>query len=195
MGRRIAILRRLAHPELDPRGRLLVVTAATRSLIQPLVPGLGDLEPVVLREGTEIELEHLTERLVDLAYARVEMVEKRGEFAVRGGIVDLFPPTAESPVRIEFWGDEVSELRCFSVADQRSLPDSANARPSEVVAPPCRELLLTADVRERAAELVPHPRGHRLLRRRQGALRAARQGRGRDPHRGHGVADPRAAPG
>ena len=83
--------------------------AATRSLIQPLVPGLGDLEPVVLREGTEIELEHVTERLVDLAYARVEMVEKRGEFAVRGGIVDLFPPTAESPVRIEFWGDEVSD--------------------------------------------------------------------------------------
>ncbi len=153
VGRRVAILRRLAHPETDPRGRLLVVTAATRSLIQPLVPGLGDLEPVVLREGTEIELAHLTERLVDLAYARVEMVEKRGEFAVRGGIVDLFPPTAESPVRIEFWGDEVSELRCFSVADQRSLPDSANARPSEVVAPPCRELLLTADVRERAAEL------------------------------------------
>jgi transcription-repair coupling factor (superfamily II helicase) len=154
VGRRVAILRRLAHPETDPRGRLLVVTAATRSLIQPLVPGLGDLEPVVLREGTEIELEHVTERLVDLAYARVEMVEKRGEFAVRGGIVDLFPPTAESPVRIEFWGDEVSELRCFSVADQRSLPDSANARPSEVVAPPCRELLLTADVRERAAELA-----------------------------------------
>ncbi|MCD2194226.1 transcription-repair coupling factor [Actinomycetospora endophytica] len=153
VGRRIAILRRLAHPELDPHGRLHVVTAATRSLIQPLVPGLGDLEPVVLREGTEIELEHLTERLVDLAYARVEMVEKRGEFAVRGGIIDLFPPTAESPVRIEFWGDEVSELRCFSVADQRSLPDSVEARPDEVVAPPCRELLLTADVRERAAEL------------------------------------------
>jgi transcription-repair coupling factor (superfamily II helicase) len=154
VGRRVAILRRLAHPGTDPHGRLLVVTAATRSLIQPLVPGLGDLEPVVLREGTEIELERVTERLVDLAYARVEMVEKRGEFAVRGGIVDLFPPTAESPVRIEFWGDEVSELRCFSVADQRSLPDSANARPSEVVAPPCRELLLTADVRERAAELA-----------------------------------------
>ncbi len=154
VGRRVAILRRLAHPELDPHGRLRVVTTATRSLIQPLVPGLGELEPVVLREGTEIELEALTERLVDLAYARVEMVEKRGEFAVRGGIVDLFPPTAESPVRIEFWGDEVSELRCFSVADQRSLPDSANARPTEVVAPPCRELLLTADVRERAAQLA-----------------------------------------
>ena len=48
------------------------------------------------------------------------MVEKRGEFAVRGGIVDVFPPTAEHPVRVEFWGDEVTELRAFAVADQRS---------------------------------------------------------------------------
>jgi transcription-repair coupling factor (superfamily II helicase) len=152
VGRRVDILRRLAHPGERP---LRVVTTATRSLIQPLVPGLGDLEPVVLREGVEIELGELSERLVGLAYARVEMVEKRGEFAVRGGIVDLFPPTAESPVRIEFWGDEVSEMRCFSVADQRSLPDreDGSGRPTEVVAPPCRELLLTPEVRGRAAEL------------------------------------------
>ncbi|GAA4819517.1 transcription-repair coupling factor [Actinomycetospora corticicola] len=150
VGRRVDVLRRLAHPGERP---LRVVTTATRSLIQPLVPGLGDLEPVVLREGVEIELGDLAERLVGLAYARVEMVEKRGEFAVRGGIVDLFPPTADSPVRIEFWGDEVSEMRCFSVADQRSLPDGPHARPTEVVAPPCRELLLTPEVRERAAAL------------------------------------------
>ena len=152
VGRRVALLRRLAHPEDDAAGtRLRVVVTATRSLIQPLVPGLGDLEPVRLAEGTEIELDALAARLVDLAYARVEMVEKRGEFAVRGGIVDLFPPTAQSPVRIEFWGDEVSEMRCFAVADQRSLP---GAGPAEVIAPPCRELLLTDAVRGRAAALA-----------------------------------------
>ncbi|HWN26199.1 MAG TPA: transcription-repair coupling factor, partial [Actinomycetospora sp.] len=157
VGRRVAVLRRLAHPEAEdtPDAPLRVVVTATRSLIQPVVPGLGDLEPVRLAEGTEYELEALAARLVDLAYARVEMVEKRGEFAVRGGIVDLFPPTAAAPVRIEFWGDEVSELRCFSVADQRSLPgEGPDARPTEVVAPPCRELLLTAPVRARAAELA-----------------------------------------
>ena len=176
-------MRRLAHPGAEADAPLKVVTAATRSLIQPLVPGLGDLEPVVLREGVEIELGDLAERLVDLAYARVEMVEKRGEFAVRGGIVDLFPPTADSPVRIEFWGDEVSEMRCFSVADQRSLPDTA-PRPTEVVAPPCRELLLTAAVRERAAALQA------VHGRRPGARRAARQGGRGHPGRGHGVADP-----
>ena len=61
--------------------------------------------------------------MVELAYTRVDMVGKRGEFAVRGGILDIFPPTAEHPVRVEFWGDEVTEMRMFSVADQRSMPE------------------------------------------------------------------------
>ncbi len=94
-------------------------------------------------------------RLVDLAYTRVDMVGKRGEFAVRGGILDVFPPTAEHPVRAEFWGDEVSEMRMFSVADQRSIPEIEIAT---LIAVPCRELLLTDDVRVRAAELAAeHP--------------------------------------
>ena len=84
----------------------------------------------------------LLERLVELAYTRVEMVTARGEFAVRGGIVDIFPPTAEHPVRVEFWGDEVSELRSFAVADQRSVGPV-----DELLAPGCRELLLTEPVR------------------------------------------------
>ena len=108
--------------------------------------GMTDLEPVELRPGQEVELEDVVARLAGAAYSRVDLVEKRGEFAVRGGIVDLFPPTAESPVRIEFWGDEVSELRCFSVADQRSLTGEGSTV-DEVVAPPCRELLLTEEVR------------------------------------------------
>ena len=83
------------------------------------------------------------------------MVGKRGEFAVRGGILDVFPPTAEHPVRVEFWGDEVSEMRMFSVADQRSIPE---IDVDSVIAVPCRELLLTDDVRGRAAELAAeHP--------------------------------------
>ena len=49
------------------------------------------------------------------------MVEKRGEFAVRGGIVDVFPPTEEHPLRVEFWGDDVEEIRSFAVADQRTI--------------------------------------------------------------------------
>ncbi|OQS14519.1 transcription-repair coupling factor [Nocardia donostiensis] len=149
VGRRLEVLRRLAHPE-DPvfPEPLKVVVTTVRSLMQPMADGLGDIEPVVLRAGAECDLDELLERLVEFAYTRVDMVGKRGEFAVRGGILDLFPPTADHPVRVEFWGDEVTELRPFSVADQRSLPDTSV---DAVVAPPCRELLLSAEVRERAA--------------------------------------------
>ncbi|SDD03395.1 transcription-repair coupling factor [Actinokineospora iranica] len=150
VGGRLAVLRRLAHPEEHPAGPLKVVVATVRSLIQPMAPGLGELAPVRLAVGAEQDFDGVVARLADLAYLRVDMVEKRGEFAVRGGIVDLFPPTAEHPVRVEFWGDEVTEIRPFAVADQRSLPGEL----SEVVAPPCRELLLTDDVRERAAALA-----------------------------------------
>ncbi|MFQ6272830.1 transcription-repair coupling factor [Kutzneria viridogrisea] len=150
VGRRLEVLRRLAHPEEHPAGALKVVVATVRSLIQPMAPGLGELAPVHLVKGAEHEYEPLVQRLVDLAYTRVDMVEKRGEFAVRGGILDIFAPTAEHPVRVEFWGDEVSEIRPFSVADQRSLPGEL----AGFTAPPCRELLLTESVRERAAALA-----------------------------------------
>jgi transcription-repair coupling factor (superfamily II helicase) len=148
VGTRLAVLRRLAHPE--EHGPLKVVVATVRSLIQPMAPGLGELVPVHLRTGVEQDFDGVLARLADLAYLRVDMVEKRGEFAVRGGIVDLFPPTAEHPVRVEFWGDEVTEIRSFAVADQRSLPGEL----TEITAPPCRELLLTDDVRDRAAALA-----------------------------------------
>ncbi|MCP3798740.1 transcription-repair coupling factor [Allokutzneria sp. A3M-2-11 16] len=153
VGKRLTVLRRLAHPEETTP--IKVVVATVRSLIQPMAPGLGDLDPVRLRIGAEHDFAELVERLVDLAYARVDLVEKRGEFAVRGGILDIFPPTAEHPVRVEFWGDEVSEIRAFSVADQRSLPDEL----AELHAPPCRELLLTAPVRERAEKLAEQHAG------------------------------------
>ncbi|MGE0299649.1 MAG: transcription-repair coupling factor, partial [Pseudonocardia sp.] len=111
VGRRLAIFRGLADAATAPR----VVVAAARSLIQPVAPGLGRLDPVRLRVGDTHDFDELLARLVELAYTRVEMVTARGEFAVRGGIVDVFPPTAEHPVRIEMWGDEVSELRSFAV--------------------------------------------------------------------------------
>ncbi len=148
VGQRLSVLRKLAHPE--EHGALRVVVTTVRSLIQPLAPGLGELTPIELKVGQEQDFEHVVARLAAIAYARVDMVEKRGEFAVRGGILDVFPPTAEHPVRVEFWGDEVSEIRAFSVADQRSLPGEIG----EVTAPPCRELLLTESVRSKAAALA-----------------------------------------
>ncbi|MFD9663758.1 transcription-repair coupling factor [Rhodococcus sp. NPDC059968] len=152
VGRRVEVLRRLARPDDRSYGApLQVIVTTVRSLVQPMAPGLGEIEPVTLRVGVEHDFDGLMQRLVEMAYTRVDMVGKRGEFAVRGGILDLFSPTADHPVRVEFWGDEVTELRAFSVADQRSL---AELDIDAVIAPPCRELLLTEDVRDRAAQLA-----------------------------------------
>ncbi|GLY14637.1 transcription-repair coupling factor [Kineosporia rhizophila] len=150
VGRRIAVLRRLAHPEQDEHGPVRVVVAPVRAVLQPVVRGLGDLEPVALHAGQEAELTEVVERLAAAAYSRTDLVERRGEFAVRGGILDVFPPTEEHPLRVEFWGDEVEEVRYFAVADQRSL----HVAESGLWAPPCRELLLTDSVRQKAAELA-----------------------------------------
>src|SRR5579863_9523537 len=166
VGQRIAVLRRLAHPagpgefggtgsppDGEP-GALKVVVAPVRSVLQPIVAGLGDLEPVRLREGDEADTGDVIARLVDIGYARTEMVTKRGELAVRGGLLDVFPPTEEHPLRIEFFGDSVEEIRVFKVADQRSSGRAEHG----LWAPPCRELLLTPSVRARAKELAAkHP--------------------------------------
>lgn len=156
VGARLMLLRRLARPDDETLGApLRVVVTTTRSLLQPMAPDLVDIEPVTLSVGAEMEFEDVVARLVDLSYTRVDMVGKRGEFAVRGGILDVFPPTAEHPVRVEFWGDEISEMRAFAIADQRSIPE---VPVQTVVAVPCRELLMTDDVRERAAALAAeHP--------------------------------------
>jgi transcription-repair coupling factor (superfamily II helicase) len=150
VGRRLAILRRIVHPADGP---IRVIVAPVRSLLQPQVKGLGDLVPVALKAGETHDIDDVARDLSDAAYARVDLVEKRGEYAVRGGIVDVFPPTEEHPLRVEFWGDDIEEIRSFSVADQRTLE-----KVDRLWAPPCRELLLTPDVRERARALgEAHP--------------------------------------
>ncbi|WP_030270802.1 transcription-repair coupling factor [Streptomyces sp. NRRL B-24484] len=152
VGRRLAVLRRIVHPRADDAaaGPVQVIVAPVRSVLQPQVKGLAELEPVALQRGEQHDLGAVAHRLAAAAYARVELVEKRGEFAVRGGILDVFPPTEEHPLRVEFWGDDVEEIRYFKVADQRSLEIAEHG----LWAPPCRELLLTDEVRARAAELA-----------------------------------------
>lgn len=144
---RLRTLRRLAHPE--EYAPLKVVVMPVRSWLQPVVAHLGDLVPVRISRGDTYPMEQLVHDLVSAAYTRVDMVERRGEFAVRGGIVDVFSPIDPHPVRLEFFGDEIDDMRSFSVADQRSL-----SAVDTLYAPPCRELLLDDDVRRRAAELV-----------------------------------------
>ncbi|KQT95788.1 transcription-repair coupling factor [Sanguibacter sp. Leaf3] len=152
VAKRLAVFRRLAHPSADlgMTGPVRVLVMPVRALLQPVVEGLGDLEPVRLEVRDRADLADVADRLSAAAYARVDMVERRGEFAVRGGILDVFPPTEDHPLRVEFWGEEVEEIRWFAVADQRSLEIADHG----VWAPPCREMLLTDDVRDRASALV-----------------------------------------
>ncbi len=145
MGRRARTIWHLMHPDDAPR----VIVAPARALVQRLGPHVEDLAPVVVRAGAQVDQEALVAELVRLGYRREYQVEHRGELAVRGSIIDVFPSTADVPIRIDLWGDEVDRLSEFSVADQRSTADRA-----EVALFPCRELLPTDDVRERAAALV-----------------------------------------
>ncbi|HEX6419985.1 MAG TPA: transcription-repair coupling factor [Acidimicrobiales bacterium] len=145
MGRRLRVLWRLREAERAPD----VVVASVRALVQRLGPHVEDVEPVAVRPGARLDRDGLVSDLVAAGYRREELVEHRGEVAVRGSIVDVFPPTADRPVRIDLWGDEVDRLTEFSVSDQRSVGDLP-----EVLLFPCRELLPTSEVRERAERLI-----------------------------------------
>ena len=147
VAQRLSVLRRLAHPEEGGAIRVLIVPV--RALLAPVIAGLGELEPVQLAPGLTVGLEETARRLEAAAYTRVDMVESRGEYAVRGGILDVFPPSEPRPVRVDFFGDEIDEVSSFAVADQRTI-ETLGA----VTATACRELVLTDAVRERAAALV-----------------------------------------
>ena len=147
VAQRLSVLRRLAHPEEGGVIRVLIVPV--RALLAPVIAGLGELEPVQLAPGLTVGLEETARRLEAAAYTRVDMVESRGEYAVRGGILDVFPPSEPRPVRVDFFGDEIDEVSSFAVADQRTI-ETLGA----VTATACRELVLTDAVRERAAALA-----------------------------------------
>jgi transcription-repair coupling factor (superfamily II helicase) len=145
MGRRLEVLWRLRSPERSPR----IVVAGVRALLQHLGPEATQVEPVHVTKGAIIDPDELLATLVHSGYRREELVEHRGEVAKRGAIVDIFPSTADAPIRIDLWGDEVDRLTEFGVNDQRSSHDLA-----ETFIFPARELIPTDEVRERAAQLV-----------------------------------------
>ena len=156
MGRRARVLHRLigsdGGEDIPP-----VIVASARALAQR-VDAAAATPPAVVSHGSAVDQSWLVARLVELGYRREQQVEHQGELAVRGSIVDVYPSTASSPVRIDFWGDEVDRLAEFSVAGQRS-----GASLDSVEVHPCREFRPDAAVRSRAAELAEsHPwgRGH-----------------------------------
>lgn len=152
IGTRMAILRKLANPKES--GEIKYLVTSVRAVIQPMASGLGQIDPLVINEGQTCSPDLVIEKLTYLGYERVELVDRRGQFAVRGGIIDVFPPAQPHPLRLEFWGDDVDDIRMFSVADQRSLEIEVN----QLFATPCRELLITDSVKAKAKNFAKaHP--------------------------------------
>ena len=149
MGARLSGLHRigLAHAEGAEDGPIVV--APVKALLQRLGASSELAAPIRIAAGDHLEVDELLEHLISWGYRREYQVEHRGEVAVRGGIVDVFPSTGEVPIRIDCFGDEVDRLTEFDVADQRSIADCSSV---EIFA--CRELFLTEEVRERAGALA-----------------------------------------
>ena len=119
-----------------------VIVASARSISQILPPGQVR-SPLEVRRGEVLSRDELLASLVATGYRRESLVEHRAEFAVRGGIVDVWPAQASEPVRLDFFGDEVERLTIFDVATQRSREDL-----DHTVIAPAREWIPTGDVRE-----------------------------------------------
>ncbi|MDI6892322.1 MAG: transcription-repair coupling factor [Actinomycetota bacterium] len=144
VGRRLEVLNRLR------RGSPTVAVTAVQTLMQkiPLLAA-GLTEPLEIKVGRECDLHRLSRELLKMGYERVPMVEAKGHFSIRGGIVDVFPPTTEHPLRIEFFGDEIESIREFMISSQRSI---SSLEGTSIF--PRRELVLNRQTAERALDLL-----------------------------------------
>jgi transcription-repair coupling factor (superfamily II helicase) len=135
-------------------GRAGILVASVQALIQhTIAPDDLPAEPRELRPGVRVDQGRLLRDLLELGYAPVIEVAGRGEFSRRGGIVDIFPPSATLPVRIDFFGDEIDTLRRFDPTDQRSIGPV-----DHVALLPASEFLLphggAASIRDRVGSLA-----------------------------------------
>jgi transcription-repair coupling factor (superfamily II helicase) len=123
-----------------------VVCASALALVEGVPPQTERPPSIRIAPGTSLSLETLVESLALAGYERVERADERGEMAVRGGIVDLFPSTGREPLRVEFFGDEIEQVRAFSPFTQRTLHEVP-----EAIVHPARER--SADALDRESEL------------------------------------------
>ncbi len=141
MGKRLEVLWRIKND------RPKIIVTGVRGLLQHLSNTV--VEPLVVKQKTQVDMDELIVTLARFGYRREELVEHRGEFARRGSIIDVFPSTSDTPVRIDLWGDEVDRLTAFNVNDQRSTEDLDTVRIF-----PARELIINSDVATRAQDLI-----------------------------------------
>ena len=169
VGLRIAALDSLVDEAVQNDGAPVVVVSAV-ALSEKVPDRTMRPHGFVLRTGELIDLEETALDLVAAGYERVDQVEDRGQFAVRGGLLDLFSATEDRAVRVDLFGDEIESLRWFSTFTQRSLGDAdcVEVAPAAELAPEHRELAEIAALEEPAdrpdiAELLPVDNFHPLL--------------------------------
>jgi transcription-repair coupling factor (superfamily II helicase) len=167
VGLRIAALDSLLEPSV---GAAPVVVVSAVALSEKVPDPALRPRAFTLRTGELLDLEETANELVAAGYERVEQVEDRGQFAIRGGILDVFPATEDRAVRVDLFGDEIESLRWFSTFTQRSLGDAVEVEvaPAAELAEEHRELAEIAALEEAAdrpdvAELLPVDQFHSLL--------------------------------
>ncbi|HLR35943.1 MAG TPA: transcription-repair coupling factor [Tissierellales bacterium] len=135
---RLKVLSRLNEGE-----NIIVVTYVEALLNKVLSKNLFNKYTTKLEYGQIITLERLTENFISQGYERVTQVEGVGQFSIRGGIVDFFPPNSKNPYRVEFFGDEIDSIRSFDIRDQRSIK-----REERTIIPPVKEILILEEYKE-----------------------------------------------
>ena len=129
-------------------GSSKVVVTSIRALLQPIIKNDLAITKILISKGLDYELETLVRDLTRFGFNRVDLVERRGDFAVRGGIVDIFPADQEHPVRIDYFGDQIDEISFFSISDQRSI-----SAISSLAIYPCREIIIDEKIMLKAQQL------------------------------------------
>ena len=104
---------------------------------------------IILKLSQEVQFENITKLLVEGGYQRVEMVEGKGEFSLRGGLLDVFPADSIYPYRIELFGDEIDSIRTFNVESQRSIE---NVKKISIF--PAKEMVLDEEIRDKALDRI-----------------------------------------
>jgi len=128
----------------------VIVVASIRALLQKTIPVDLLIDSCsTVSNGNDIDRENFTKILVEGGYTRVSLVEDRGDFSIRGEIMDVFPPGYDKPLRIDFFGDTVESIRLFDSVSQRSCQDISKA-----VIVPVREIVLSESVVNRFEDRV-----------------------------------------
>jgi transcription-repair coupling factor (superfamily II helicase) len=144
IGERLSVLHALAS------GKVVIAVTPINAALRRTMPRENLLRSYAsIKVGDQIDIDRFAALLAEMGYEHTDVVDRHGEFAKRGGLVDVYASNEDDPLRIELFGDEVESIRHFDSASQRSIDKIPSA---EIL--PAREVLLDADNRVRAAEQI-----------------------------------------